>query len=107
MRNLGTPSFENLSLIRQEYDHKFNSYQLDIKFHYSPDGKVDRPGYGSVVLYPLRDFVDKSRAWIGGCKENYQDWKGHVDTQLQQAIARVGPYSKIGQRDLFILEQNG
>ena len=80
---------------------------MTIKFHYSPDGKKDVPGYGWVDLFPQRDFVDGSGEWVGGCKQNYADWLGFTDRNVQQAISRVGVYSKIGQRDLFTLVENG
>ena len=51
--------------------------------------------------------MDSKGQWIGGSKENYSDWKGNTDLKVQQAIARLGLYSKIGQRDLFILVEDG
>ena len=84
-----------------------NQYKLFIKFHYSPDGQKDLPGYGYVNLNPLRDFLDDKGQWIGGCKEKYSDWKGSTDTLVQQAISRIHAYSKIGQRDVFKLLENG
>ena len=53
-----------------------------MKFHYCPDGSHDYPGFGSVNLVPLRDFVDKQGNWVGGAKEFYQDWIGNADQDV-------------------------
>ena len=71
VRNVGTPSVENIVLTRKKSVPKYNAYELNIKFHYSPDGKTDLPGTGKVRMNPLRDFTDQKGQWIGGCKENY------------------------------------
>jgi hypothetical protein len=76
---------------------------MNIKFHYCPDGAHDFPGYGVVTLRPLRDFVDSSGKWIGGCKENYQDWIGAPDSNVEKALRAVGCAGKIGQRDYFYI----
>lgn len=52
-------------------------------------------------MNPLRDFVDKNKNWIGGCKENYTDWKGYTDTNVLNAMRKIGVNGKIGQRDFF------
>ena len=44
---------------------------------------------------------------MGGCKENYEDWKGRSDEAVETAIRRIGINGKIGQRDLFTLSQQG
>lgn len=59
---------EDLVVTKQETNPHFNNFNLTIKFHYSPDGQRDVPGYGFVNLAPLRDFVDTKGQWIGGCK---------------------------------------
>jgi hypothetical protein len=74
---------------------------LKVKFHYSPDGSHDLPGYGSINFKPLRDFVDKAGRWIGGCKEAYGDWKGTSDVNVLNAMRKIGVNGKIGQRDSF------
>jgi hypothetical protein len=56
-----------------------------------------------VNIRPLRDFVDGSGKWIGGCKENYQDWSGAVDTNAEKSLRGVGCAGKIGQRDYFFV----
>ena len=105
--NIGTPSVENVTVLQSQANIHKSRLNLTIKFHYSPDGKRDAPGYGSVDLMPMRDFVDTKGQWVGGCKEHYLGWSGSTDRQVQQAIARVHPYSKIGQRDVFSLLENG
>lgn len=80
---------------------------MKIKFHYSPDGSHDLPGYGYMNLNPLRDFIDKNGNWIGGCKENYSDWKGYTDTNVLNAMRKIGVNGKIGQRDFFSIENSG
>lgn len=74
---------------------------MKLKFHFSPDGSHDLPGYGSVNFKPLRDFVDKQGKWIGGCKQNYTDWSGIEDLITEKAIRKIGLTGKIGQRDIF------
>lgn len=100
MQNVGTPSVESLQLQVKEYDPKFSQYKLSIKYHFSPDGQRDYPGYGHVDLIPLRDFIDKKGFWVGGCKQNYA-WSGQNDTKVYNAIRRLGITGKIGQRDSF------
>ena len=68
IRNIGTVSIENITLLYLEKDPNKSKFNLTIKFHYSPDGKKDVPGYGWVDLFPQRDFVDGSGKWVGGCK---------------------------------------
>lgn len=60
-----------------------------------------------MVIDPIRDFVDQNGQWKGGIKLNYSDWRGIADTKLQKAIGKVTSYSKIGQRDIFTLTENG
>lgn len=76
---------------------------VKVKFHYSPDGSHDFPGMGYVNFKPLRDFVDKSGKWVGGCKENYSDWKGSSDVNVLNAMRKIGVTGKIGQRDSFTI----
>ena len=87
--------------MKKEADEKYNEFALKLKFHFSPDGSHDLPGYGSVNLKPLRDFIDKQGKWVGGCKQNYSDWSGIEDLITEKAIRRIGLSGKIGQRDLF------
>lgn len=91
----------------KEYDQKFNQYYLKIKFHYSPDGSHDLPGFGYINLRPLRDFIDKNGQWIGGCKQAYTDWKGYTDSVVMNAIRKIGVTGKIGQRDSFSIISQG
>jgi len=65
------------------------------------------PGYGTIVLKPLRDFVDQHQNWIGGCKQNYTDWIGKSDVNVSNAIKKIGIFGKIGQRDSFTFYENG
>lgn len=58
-------------------------------------------------MKPLRDFLDKSGNWIGGCKQNYSDWKGSTDTNVINAIMKIGVTGKIGQRDSFSIISQG
>lgn len=103
VRNVGTVSLEELYLLEEKPLTIFNEYRLNIKFHYSPDGSHDFPGTGYVFLRPLRDFIDKSGQWIGGCYENYKDWLGLTDSVVEGALRQAGCGGKIGQRDYFYL----
>lgn len=103
MRNVGTVSLEEISLVKEHEESKFNQYSLNIKFHYSPDGSHDLPGYGTVRLNPLRDFVDSHGKWTGGCYQNYADWSGYKDTTAEGVMRQIGCHGKIGQRDYFYL----
>lgn len=105
--NIGTPSVDSIVVTKQETDAKFSEFRLNIKYHYCPDGQNDFPGYGHVNLKPLRDFVDSKSHWIGGCKENYTDWQGLSDVKVENAIRKINIQGKIGQRDLFELNENG
>ena len=96
-----------MTIIVKEFEPHKSRLNLTLKFHYSPDGKKDLPGLGAVDLNPLRDFIDEQGQWKGGCKEQYSGWSGSTDFKVQQAIARLGPYSKIGQRDMFTLSEDG
>ena len=104
---MGTPSVESIQITKKEVDSKFNEFKLSIKFHYCPDGSHDYPGFGTVNLVPLRDFVDGQSHWIGGCKENYGDWSGSADSKVENAIRKIGVQGKIGQRDVFWLQEGG
>ena len=104
MVNVGTPSVEGIQVTKLSEDSKLAEFKLGIKFHYCPDGRNDFPGMGEVIIKPGRDFVDKEGRWVGGCKEDYSDWKGVSDEAVETAIRRIGMRGKIGQRDLFVLE---
>ena len=76
-----------------------------MRFHYSPDGSHDYPGFGFVNIKPLRDFT-KDGKWIGGSVENYGDWRGSPDKDVEGMLRQAGCNGKIGQRDSFdILNQ--
>ncbi len=107
VRNVGTPSIDSIDLILKEYDPKFSQYYLKIKFHYSPDGSHDYPGFGYINLKPLRDFIDKNGNWVGGCKQSYTDWKGSTDSNVLNAMRKIGVTGKIGQRDSFTIQTQG
>ena len=101
VRNVGTPSIEKITLMKEESHPQFNQYQLSIKFHYSPDGSHDLPGEGFVNLLPLRDFVNEKGEWVGGCKQSYTGWRGFSDVTVLQVMRVAGCEGKIGQRDFF------
>lgn len=105
--NIGTPSVDGIELVQAENPRQFSLYKLSIRHHFSPDGKNDYPALGHVSLNPLRDFVDGQKHWVGGCKENYSDWAGATDGEAMAAIRKIGFLGKIGQRDVFELEEGG
>ena len=106
VRNIGTPSVDNITIAKKANETRYNEWALNIRFHYSPDGSHDLPGTGYVMLNPLRDFI-KNGTWIGGVRENYGDWEGVKDSDVELAFQRIGFVGKIGQRDMFILNENG
>lgn len=58
-------------------------------------------------MFPLRDFVNDKKQWVGGCKEKYSDWVGNADTKVENAIRKIGIQGKIGQRDGFQILESG